>query len=635
MLRQGVSGLNISGSNTASANTSMNNTNINNNNNNNNSGNSNVKQPNTARTVSTSSNNARRDGYDNSDSNKMLNSGPNNRNNGPPVNDPSNSNGTVINMKSNNGSSTARVNSGGSAGWSRSRRTKNSHKTLRKPMTPAETMRKYGSLLTPFEQSEVLEYHQVYFAGAPGAKKVKGIPHAKHNNGYDDERGDYKVIAGDQLEYRYEVLHVLGRGSFGQVVKVRDHKKDTILALKIIRNRKRFHYQALVEVKILERLMERDKEHKSNIVRVHGYFYFRNHLCITFELLSLNLFEFIKNNDFKGVSIGLIRRFAIQLLISLRFLKREKIIHCDLKPENILLKSPNKSTIKLIDFGSSCFQDERVYTYIQSRFYRSPEVILGLPYDIGIDMWSFGCILAELYTGYPLFPGGNEHEQIQCIMEIVGLPPIRLIKASKRRSNFFDENLKPILVANARGKVRMPGVTDLGNALKCNDNNFISFLRRCLRWDPKTRMTPEKAFEHPWIAEATIRRSIPGSGSGYSKSSSSRSSSRRRRSVTGHKASKHRGSPVAGNATGASSSSPKIGVDGTSTSGGGSGSNPKQVTDSSRQRQPRKQRSLLNNVNNSSRTSNRSSRGSVSGEKPLLPPIQTGTPPRRDSFSNK
>ena len=72
---------------------------------------------------------------------------------------------------------------------------------------------------------------------------------------------------------------------------------------------------------------------------------------------------------------------ALQLLIALRFLKKQKVIHCDLKPENILLRYYNKSMIKVIDFGSSCFLDERIYTYIQSRFYRAPEIVLGLPYD--------------------------------------------------------------------------------------------------------------------------------------------------------------------------------------------------------------------------------------------------------------
>lgn len=101
--------------------------------------------------------------------------------------------------------------------------------------------------------------------------------------------------------------------------------------------------------------------------------------------------------------MGLIRRFAIQLLHALKFIKDQGIIHCDLKPENILLKTPTKSGIKIIDFGSSCFDDEIVYTYIQSRFYRAPEIMLGLnsssrgtPYSSAIDMWSFGCIIAEL-----------------------------------------------------------------------------------------------------------------------------------------------------------------------------------------------------------------------------------------------
>jgi dual specificity tyrosine-phosphorylation-regulated kinase 2/3/4 len=78
-------------------------------------------------------------------------------------------------------------------------------------------MRRFADLLTPFEQSEVLEYQQVYFVGQPGVPKIKGIPHTANNNGYDDERGDYKVVQSDHLEYRYEVLGLLGRGSFGQV----------------------------------------------------------------------------------------------------------------------------------------------------------------------------------------------------------------------------------------------------------------------------------------------------------------------------------------------------------------------------------------------------------------------------------
>jgi len=78
-----------------------------------------------------------------------------------------------------------------------------------------------------------------------------------------------------------------------------------------------------------------------------------------------------------------------------------------------------------------------VYTYIQSRFYRAPEVILGLPYTTAIDMWSLGCIIAELHTGYPLFPGENEVEQLACIMEVFGYPPDQLLQSATRRKLFF------------------------------------------------------------------------------------------------------------------------------------------------------------------------------------------------------
>lgn len=88
-----------------------------------------------------------------------------------------------------------------------------------------------------------------------------------------------------------------------------------------------------------------------------------------------------------------------------------------------------------------------VYTYIQSRFYRSPEVILGMSYGLPIDMWSLGCILAELFTGYPIFPGENEQEQLACIMEVFGPPERHLIEKSTRRKLFFGKSrfrLSPI-----------------------------------------------------------------------------------------------------------------------------------------------------------------------------------------------
>ena len=285
------------------------------------------------------------------------------------------------------------------------------------PLTPAAALKLYMTQMTLYEQGEILDFPQVFYVG-PNAAKHRPSADAADNHGFDDDRGDYIWVSHDHIAYRYEILGILGKGSFGVVAKVFDWKTNQLMALKIIRNKKRFHHQALVEVKLLEHLRDHDADGTASIVYMRDYFYFRNHMCITFELLCINLYEFIKNNKFQGLSLGLIRRIAVQLLLSLRFLRKLRVIHCDLKPENILLKAPNKSSIKVIDFGSSCFENERVYTYIQSRFYRSPEVILGLPYDMAIDMWSFGCILAELYTGYPIFPGENEVEQLTCILAL-------------------------------------------------------------------------------------------------------------------------------------------------------------------------------------------------------------------------
>jgi len=240
------------------------------------------------------------------------------------------------------------------------------------------------------------------------------------------------------------------------------------------------------------------------VVNFDQEFYFRDHLCISTDLLGMNLYEFIKAHDFRGFSLKLIRRFTKQLLSSLILLHGYKVIHCDLKPENVLLAHPIHSEIKVIDFGSSCFENEKVYTYIQSRFYRSPEVILGMSYGMPIDMWSLGCILAELYTGYPIFPGENEQEQLACIMEVFGPPEKHLIEKSTRKKLFFDSMGKPRLTVSSKGRRRRPSSKELRQVLKCDDEAFLDFIARCLRWDPARRMTPHEANLHEFITGVKI-----------------------------------------------------------------------------------------------------------------------------------
>lgn len=132
---------------------------------------------------------------------------------------------------------------------------------LRKRATPKERVGAHEAIriamLNIYERGEIIDYNDVYFCGTQGAPKVVGDLHSdKPNFGYDDDRGDYSIIPGDHLAYRYEIVDVLGKGSFGQVVRCIDHKLGVLVAIKIIRNKKRFHQQALVEVNILKKLRE-------------------------------------------------------------------------------------------------------------------------------------------------------------------------------------------------------------------------------------------------------------------------------------------------------------------------------------------------------------------------------------------
>ena len=209
------------------------------------------------------------------------------------------------------------------------------------------------------------------------------------------------------------MLKVLGKGSFAQVVSAIDHKTKKKVAIKINRNTEIDHKFAQAEAELLKKLMREDPNDGNNIVRMHEHLSFRDHQCFVFELLYKDLFEHMKDHDFMGFPVQSISAFSKQILTALEFLQERNIIHCDLKPENILLCDENALKLKVVDFGSGCLASEQVYTYVQSRFYRSPEVILRVPYSPKVDIWSLGCILAELYTGEPLFPGNNEQEQLE------------------------------------------------------------------------------------------------------------------------------------------------------------------------------------------------------------------------------
>ena len=255
--------------------------------------------------------------------------------------------------------------------------------------------------------------------------------------------------------------------------------------MKITRNTELDHKFAQSEARLLEFLMEKDPGDEFNIVRLHDQFVFRDHHCFVFELLPRgDLFEHLKASGFAGFPLETIREYAREILKALVFLENHSIIHCDLKPENILLVDDDSShRLKLVDFGSGSFRGEQVYTYVQSRFYRAPEVILRLlppphSYTEKVDIWSLGCILAELHSGEPLFAGNNEQEQLELIMELCGIPPPSLVDRCRKKEHYFDADYSPFLIEDEeRGILRIPNSKSFEQVIACEDPLFVSFIK--------------------------------------------------------------------------------------------------------------------------------------------------------------
>ncbi|KAL9649567.1 hypothetical protein ABK040_003245 [Willaertia magna] len=359
-----------------------------------------------------------------------------------------------------------------------------------------------------------------------------------HNNNKDNEEGNLILFVDTVLQERYCVKDLLGQGTFGQVVRCEDLITKQHVAVKVIKNRPEYLKQSMIEINILDELQEIDKEDKHHIIKKITHFYFENHLCIVSELLSINLFELIKQNRFRGLSLNVISVFLSQILDAICLLQDANIIHCDLKPENILLTdlSHPKNLVKLIDFGSAYHDDHNNTNnfpfYIQSRFYRAPEVLFGYKYCKAIDLWSLGCICAELFLGLPLLPGVSQYNQICRMIEMFGLPPNHVIEYSKFGYKYFrvkqqqqstngniiyelktekqylSENptQSPVEWKRYFNYTKLPDlIKHYGDVSKLDEKeirtrySFIDFLNGLLQIDPAKRWTADQAILHPFV----------------------------------------------------------------------------------------------------------------------------------------
>ncbi|KAI9184555.1 U4/U6 small nuclear ribonucleoprotein prp4 [Blastocladiella emersonii ATCC 22665] len=339
-------------------------------------------------------------------------------------------------------------------------------------------------------------------------------------DGWDDHEGYYRVLIGELLDGRYRVTSTLGKGVFSIVAKCVDETTGNEVAIKLIRNNETMYKAGQKELGLLRRLMDNDPDDKKHFVRLLGSFEHRNHLCMAFESLSMNLREVLKKyGNNVGLNLRAVRLYAHQLFLALSLLRKSNIIHADLKPDNILVNEA-KSVIKVCDLGSASDIDENDITpYLVSRFYRAPEIILGLPYDPSIDMWSAACTLFELATGQILFPGRSNNHMLRLHMELKGTLSHRMIKRGAFGPKYFDERWQFAAVETNKltGKDVVKHVQFKGGAAGASREirarlgkpedaaegklqaQLADLIDRCLQLNPEKRLTPIEALKHPFI----------------------------------------------------------------------------------------------------------------------------------------
>uniref|UniRef100_A0A8C7ZC50 non-specific serine/threonine protein kinase n=1 Tax=Oryzias sinensis TaxID=183150 RepID=A0A8C7ZC50_9TELE len=372
--------------------------------------------------------------------------------------------------------------------------------------------------------------------GGGGGGTGQSIPHSAPTtkSSSSNGEGDYQLVQHEILcsvSCSYEVLEFLGRGTFGQVAKCWKRGTNEIVAIKILKNHPSYARQGQIEVGILNRLSAENAD-EYNFVRSYECFQHKGHTCLVFEMLEQNLYDFLKQSKFSPLPLRHIRPILQQVATALMKLKSLGLIHADLKPENIMLVDPIRQPfrVKVIDFGSASHVSKAVCsTYLQSRYYRAPEIILGLPFCEAIDMWSLGCVIAELFLGWPLYPGASEYDQIRYISQTQGLPAEYLLSAGTKTSRFFNrgpDSSYPLwrLKTPAEHEMEM-GIkskearkyifnclddmmqvnlsshlegTDM-LAEKADRREFIDLLKRMLRLDADKRITPTKTLGHPFV----------------------------------------------------------------------------------------------------------------------------------------
>ncbi|KAJ0279776.1 hypothetical protein CBS470a_009093 [Colletotrichum nupharicola] len=358
----------------------------------------------------------------------------------------------------------------------------------------------------------------------------------------DDKDGYYKLRIGEILNGRYQVQSALGKGMFSGVARAVDITNKKLVAIKIMRNNDALRKGGFTEIAILQKLNDADPDNRKHIVKFERHFDHKGHLCMAFENLSLNLREVLKKfGNNVGINLVATRAYAHQIFIGLAHMRKCSVIHADLKPDNILVSNPglrakhednayhsqvneSRNVLKICDLGTGIDKSDaatahnEITPYLVSRFYRAPEIILGMPYDYSIDMWSIGCTLYELYTGKILFAGDSNNQMLKAIMEIRGKITPKLYKRGQLAPMHFDEQgnfvsmerdkvlgkttarVLPVVKPTRDLRTRLFAASAGMNDAETRDlNHFVDLLEHCLTLNPEKRIKPADALKHPFF----------------------------------------------------------------------------------------------------------------------------------------
>ena len=364
----------------------------------------------------------------------------------------------------------------------------------------------------------------------------------KYNYGMDNENNELIIYTDDiittnemnkinnkEYERNYKIIQNLGKGTFGQVFRCEELNSQEKYAIKILKNKPTYFRQGMLEIAILINSNKENGNDDKNIVRIIDYFLFKKHICIVTELLGSNLYEIIRMNKNRGMGAAFTQIIGIQILNGINTIRNEGIIHCDLKPENILMVNNKQQKIKLIDLGSGCYEKSPMYSYIQSRHYRAPEIIIGMQYDCAIDMWSYGCCIAELLLGIPIFPGECEYNQLLKIIEMIGMPSKEMLDKGTKTNKYFNKRYDSegyhyeiksaeeyfgengMKIMENKRYHQYKSLKEFCQGIRIHKNGekheedykmkgkIYDFLQKILVLDPRKRMTPVEASNHVFL----------------------------------------------------------------------------------------------------------------------------------------